>query len=97
MSNISVNIDLEDLKLIGADAVALYVYLLLQVEEQKNHTIYTTAEINRKALGWGFDRHKKAKDMLVKEGFIVMQPGKGKDGRFTASYLEVKERSDVND
>lgn len=78
---------------IGIDAYMLYSHLMFTARLQKTNSVHAKDIYLREGLGWGSDRLKKAKTLLIDLDLIKKIQKRDEKGHFVGNYIEVKTKT----
>lgn len=71
------------------DSLSLYMFYIKNAKIQKTNSIFNVESFGMKGLGWGRDRYRSAKKVLVEEKFIEDIIHKSKSGKIAGHYLKI--------
>lgn len=71
------------------DALSLYLFYIKNAKIQKTNSIFNVESFGMKGMGWGRDRYRKAKQILVEEGFIEDITRKNEKGVIDGHFLKI--------
>jgi len=72
----------------GADCIALYIFFYKTAKWQKTNSIKANEDYIKKCLGWGYDKIRRAKNILKENGLIQMVQNR-KDNKIEGWYIQI--------
>lgn len=71
------------------DSLSLYMFYIKNAKIQKTNSIFNVEAFGMKGLGWGRDRYRNAKAVLVNEKFIEDVIKRNKNGQIEGHFLKI--------
>jgi len=71
------------------DSLSLYMFYIKNAKIQKTNSIFNVESFGMKGLGWGRDRYRSAKRILIDEKFIEDLVRRNDQGKILGHYLKI--------